>query len=57
MDKSGPVILTGAPPPLMSSSVVTFKISRMFSLNLKPGIKLDIRKEQVKKTHANLLKV
>ena len=47
---------TGAPPPLMSSSVVTFKISRMFSLNLKPGIRLDIKKEQVK-THANLLKV
>ena len=43
-------------PPLMSSSVVTFKISRMFSLNLKPGIRLDIKKEQVK-THANLLKV
>ena len=42
---------TGA-PPLM----VTFKISRMFSLNLKPGIRLDIKKEQVK-THANLLKV
>ena len=42
--------------PLMSSSVVIFKISRMFSLNLKPGIRLDIKKEQVK-THANLLKV
>ena len=42
--------------PNVTLTVVTFKISRMFSLNLKPGIRLDIKKEQVK-THANLLKV
>ena len=41
---------------MVSSSVVTFKISRMFSLKPKPGLRLDIKKEQVK-THANLLKV